>query len=103
MGICRDKTMYLGDFNSDIAVPIVGSDAMTTGLSPTTMHVDPVSGLPEAMAVAPGTTVVVTPAAAAPASSGMSPLFLIALAGVAWYGYKQGWFTEILQKLGVEI
>ena len=86
--------MYLGDFNSSIAVPIVGSDYVTTGLSPTTMHVDPVSGLPESQAVAPGTTVVVAPAA--PASSGF-PWMLLALAGVAWYGWEQGWFKGLFQ------
>lgn len=91
--------MYLGDFNSSVAIPIVGSDRITMGLSPTTMHVDPVSGLPESQAVAPGTTVVVAPAAA-PVASGMSPLLIAALALGAWYAYKQGWFTQILSEVG---
>ncbi len=88
--------MYLGDFNSSVAVPIVGSDAITVGLSPTTMHVDPVSGLPEVYAVAPGTAVVVQPA-----TSGV-PLWLIAaLALGAWYGYKRGWFSGLLEGVGL--
>jgi hypothetical protein len=70
--------MTFGGFN---AGGVIGSDALTVGLSPTTMHVDPVSGLPEAQAVAPGTTVVVAPAV--PASGGF-PWMLLALAGVAW-------------------
>lgn len=89
--------MYLngiGDF-SNLAVPIVGSDMITTGLSPTTMHVDPVSGLPESQAVAPGTTVVVAPAV--PSPSGF-PWMLLALAGVAWYGWEQGWFAGLLEQ-----
>lgn len=93
--------MYLGDFNSDVAVPITGSDRVTTGYSPSTMHVDPASGVDyvtetmQAEAPAP-VTVVVTPA-----STGPSMLLLAALAFGAWYAYKQGWFTEILQSVGV--
>ncbi len=93
--------MYLsgiGDQNSSLAIPIVGSDAMTVGLSPTTMHVDPVSGLPESQAVAPGTTVVVAPA---PASSGF-PWMLLVVAGVAWYGYEQGWFKGLLDQFNTK-
>lgn len=86
--------MGLGYLNSNLGIPIVGSDYVTTGLSPTTMHVDPVSGLPEAQAVAPGTTVVVAPAAA---SSGF-PWMLLALAGVAWYGWEHGWFKWLLEQ-----
>jgi len=87
----------LGD-NSSVAVPIVGSDRATIGFSPTTMHVDPVSGLPEAQAVAPGTTVVV----AAPASSGPSIWLLGALAFGAWYAYEHGWFQKALDALGIK-
>lgn len=76
--------------------PIVGSDRMTVGLSPTTMHVDPVSGLPESMAAAPGTTVIVQPATTAPVASSGFPWLLLALAGVAYYGYKEGWFAELM-------
>lgn len=91
--------MYLsgiGD-NSSVAVPITGSDRMTTGYSPSTMHVDPTTGMDYASEAAqPAVTVVVQPA------SGLSPMLIFAaLALVAWYGYKQGWFTEILQSMGV--
>lgn len=89
--------MYLGsDFNS---IPVVGSDRVTTGLSPVTMHVDPVSGLPETMAASPGTTVIVQ--SAAPVASGGVPWMLLALAGVAYYGYREGWFTELLGEVGL--
>lgn len=91
--------MYLngiGDQVSSVAVPIVGSDAITVGLSPSTMHVDPVSGLPEAAAIAPGTTVVVQSA-----TSGVSLWLIAALALGAWYGYKQGWFHQALDALGI--
>lgn len=86
--------MNFGGFDTGV----FGSD-QTLGYSATTMHVDPVSGLPETMAAAPGTTVVVAPAA--PASSGVPWMLLLVVAGVAWYGYKQGWFTEILQSMGM--
>ncbi len=82
--------MNFGGFDTGV----YGSD-QTLGYSPTTMHVDPVSGLPESQAVAPGTTVVVAPSA--PASSGVPWLLLLALAGVAWYGYKQGWFAGLFE------
>ena len=82
--------MNFGGFNAGV----YGSDQMTVGLSPTTMHVDPVSGLPEAQAVAPGTTVVVAPT---PASGGVPWMLLLVLAGVAWYGYKQGWFAGLFE------
>lgn len=85
--------MNFGGFDTGV----FGSD-QTLGYSATTMHVDPVSGLPESIAAAPGTTVVVAPAA--PASSGF-PWMLLLLAGVAWYGYKEGWFTGLLQSVGM--
>lgn len=87
--------MNLGDYSS-LAVPIMGSDRASVGYSPTTMHVDPSTGLTFASEAAP--VVVIAPA---PASSGVPWMLLLALAGVAWYGYKQGWFTEILQSVGM--
>lgn len=81
--------MNFGGFDTGV----YGSDQMTVGLSPTTMHVDPVSGLPESQAVAPGTTVVVAP----PTSSGVPWMLLLALTGLAWYGYKQGWFDGLFE------
>jgi hypothetical protein len=34
---------------------------------------------------------------APPTSSGVPWLLLLALAGVAWYGYKQGWFAGLFE------
>lgn len=89
--------MNFGGFDTGV----YGSDRLTTGLSPTTMHVDPVSGFPEAQAVAPGTTVIVAPSTAPVASGGVPWMLLLMLAGVGYYGYKQGWFTELLQEVGL--
>lgn len=90
--------MYnLGDFNSDIAIPVTGSDRMTTGFSPATMHVDPVTGIPFSQEAAQPAVTVVVP----PASSGVSWLLVAALALGAWYAYKQGWFNEALAALGI--
>lgn len=88
--------MYLsgiGSSDSSVAVPIVGSDRVTTGYSPTTMHVDPVTGVPFDQEAA-NTTVIVQPV---PASSGMSWMLILALAGIAYYGYKQGWFDGLFE------
>ncbi len=76
--------MNLGDYSS-LAVPIVGSD-LTTGYSPTTMHMNPAPQSAPVVVVAP-----------APASSAVPWLLLLALAGVAWYGYKQGWFDGLFE------
>lgn len=81
--------MYLGDFDPSVAVPIVGSDRITQGLSPTTMHIDPVSGLPMSEAMAAPVAVV------QPASSNMSLWLIAALALVAWYGWEHGWFRGL--------
>lgn len=81
--------MNLGDYSS-LASPIMGSD-LTVGYSPTTMHMDPFAQ--------PAPVVVVAPAA--PASSGVPWMLLLVLAGVAYYGYKQGWFTELLEEVGL--
>ncbi len=70
---------------------------MTQGYSPATMHVDPVTGVPYTSEAAPGVTVVV-----APVSSGPSIWLLAALALGAWYAYKQGWLSGILNSLGME-
>lgn len=91
--------MYnLGDFNSDIAVPVTGSDRMTTGFSSATMHVDPVTGIPFTQEAAP-VTVVVAP----PASSGMSLWLIAALALGAWYAYNQRWFHQALEAVGIHL
>jgi len=81
--------MNLGDYSA-LATPIMGSD-MTVGYSPTTMHADPMTGLP----IGQAPVVVVAPAA--PASSGVPWMLLLVLAGVAWYGYKQGWFAGLFE------
>lgn len=71
--------MTLGTLSPDLVTPILGSDALTVGLSPTSMHADP-SGLSAPVAVI-----------VAPASSGISLWMLVALALGGWYAYKQGW------------
>lgn len=76
--------MNLGDYSA-LATPIMGSD-LTVGYSPTTMHADPLAQ--------PAPVVVVAPA---PTSSGVPWMLLLALAGLAWYGYKQGWFDGLFQ------
>lgn len=94
--------MYLGDFNSAVAVPITGSDRVTTGYSPSTMHIDPVTGIPFGQELVMPVDAVVLPLPLQPASNGLSPLIMFVVVGaIAWYGYKQGWFTEILQSVGV--
>lgn len=82
--------MYLGSLTPNVAVPIVGSDRITQGLSPTTMHVDPVSGLPMTEALAVPVAVV------QPASSGVPWVLLLIVAGVAWYGWEHGWFKGLV-------
>ena len=71
--------MTLGTLSSDVVMPIIGSDRITMGLSPTSMHLDP-SGLSAPVAVI-----------VAPASSGISLWLIVALALGGWYAYKQGW------------
>lgn len=80
--------MNLGDYSA-LGAPIVGSD-MTVGYSPTTMHADPYTGAP----IGQAPVVVVAPT---PASSGVPWMLLLVLAGVAWYGYKQGWFAGLFE------
>jgi hypothetical protein len=85
--------MYLsgiGASNSSVAVPIVGSDRITTGYSPSTMHVDPVSGIPFEQEAAQAAVIVVQPA-----SHGVSLWLIAALALGAWWAYRQGWFTSM--------
>lgn len=91
--------MNLGLITSAASQPITGSDMVTTGYSPDTMHVNPVTGVPfydeQQAAIAAQQAAAV--AAAQP--QGMSTGTLILLAAVAWgawYGYKHGWFNDIV-------
>lgn len=82
--------MNLGDFNSSVASPIMGAD-LTAGFTPSTMHNDPYTGLP----IGQAPVVVIAPQA--PTLSGVPWMLLLVLAGVAWYGYKQGWFAGLFE------
>jgi hypothetical protein len=66
--------------NSLALMPIVGSDQLTMGLTPTSMHANP-----GALAVVPVATV------AAPASGSSSLVWIALLALAGWYAWKKGW------------
>jgi hypothetical protein len=80
--------MMLGDFSTDIAyAPIRGSDRLTVGLTPSTMHANP--GIDPSAAVAMPASVAAVPAAA----SSSSLIWIAILAFAAWYAWKKGWLA----------
>ena len=93
--------MRLGDVATNLDVPIVGSDVLTVGFSPTTMHIDPVSGLTFAQDAA-NAQAAAAAASAPAATSGVPWFWLLLIGGVGWYAYSQGWFAHP-EKLWAEL